>query len=135
MTPGLFEKIKDFVTVFPKSGELRVNLVTASRPLIRAMTGRVKQRNLVAEQLFRQRDGEDGVPFTDDDGIVGGVVLSPDDLEASRVLNYNTGVASRYFRIHVTGVDELSGARTRLEAVVDTAAGSSESSLVAWRRE
>ena len=135
MTPEIYDKIKDFITVFPKSGELKVNLATASRPLIRALTGRVKQQDVVSEQLFRQRDGKDGIPFTEDDGLVGGVVLPPDDLEASKVLNYNTGVVSRYFRIHVTGVDEASGARTLVEAVVDTAADGGGSSLVAWRRE
>jgi hypothetical protein len=135
MSSEIFGKIRDYITVFPGTGELKVNLAAASRPVLSALTGRWHRDDPVVDQLIRQRNGSDGIPFTPDDVLTGGVTFDAADLQEAGIFGYNTAGRSQYFRVYVTGVDEPSGAVSAVEAVLDASIDGKKPRVVSWRRK
>ena len=79
MTRDVFKKIKNYITIFPKTGGLKINFDTASEIVLKALayssTGGMTQAGIadadaLAEKLVRYRAGEDGIEFTEDDRVI-----------------------------------------------------------------
>ena len=152
MTPEIFSKIKDFITVFPKENQnqgLRINLDTAPEPVLRALARGISKivpdatsadADKVVESIVRFRVGHDQVSGTIDDQLlaVDGLNLERDyGLNSTGERNiFDTLIGqyrierSQFFRIRVMGVDERTETRGTLEAVVNR----ENDRIVYWRR-
>ncbi len=129
MTPQLFEKLKDDVTVFPKQGGLRVNFNTASVAVLTAVadsltgpltaTDSADARSLV-QKIIACRMGEDGAEFTEDDRLVELAKLELNSKERVLFLGMSQFQTSRseYIRIEAEGVSGARGVATKIDAVV-----------------
>ncbi len=145
MTPEIFEKIKNFITIYPKeSGIIKININTAPTVVIEALGYNIVDyipnfsREDVAsmtEKIIRYRQGSDEVPMTEDD--------QPVDLTRQEDLNLTTPeqtmflnvrgrltAQSRYFRIEARGVDETSAVASTMETVVDAR----DLSILYWKK-
>ena len=136
ITQELFDRIKHYVTVFPKEGGFKLNVVTAPRPLLQALVDWIDKSDGVVDQLVRRRDGPDGVPFTSDDSIA----LDQSDFVSEEtgfkmIENLSSGPQSRFFKIRAVGVDRATQARCIIEAVVDTQVSEGLPNIVAWQRD
>lgn len=115
MTPELYKRVKDDLTVFPLSGELRVNVNTASETVLRSLFDVASEASPGAgdaESLLRKvlafRSGEDGRPCTvDDQAIVlaesGKLGLGPGELALYLTEANYLKAESRYFRFWIRG--------------------------------
>lgn len=75
MTPEIFAKIKNYVTVYPKQGNFAININTAPAVVIQAMMRAVSTfsntsfsaADRVTEKVLAHRSGKDGIEATADD--------------------------------------------------------------------
>jgi len=142
MTAAIFNDIKDYVTVFPQSGSFRVNLDTASEPVLKALarswTGPktntdISQADSLAEKIVSYRRGPDDIDGTEDDPEVDAQeagLTAPELILALLAENYRTR-KSEYLRMEVTGTDDNSSVTTHISAVVKR----SNLAIVEWHRE
>jgi type II secretory pathway component PulK len=138
MTQVIFDQIKGYVTVFPKDvsqGGLKVNLNTASNPVIHAMAqGLLEGNNDFVKSLINQRNGPDQLPFSKDDGKAS--VNSASEETSGNSLRSNEGIqSSQFFNVRSIGTDNVTGATSVVSAVFyrDPTAGTL--SVVSWQRE
>lgn len=135
MTREIFDLVKDDLTVYGDAQNgLSVNMHTASDEVIEALAAAAARvntqisRDSVAGQARGLRDGADGKPFTDDDG-------SPMDANTADWPPALRPGKSMYLRARVTGVDDLSGVRTVIQAVIRRGDGPGGSIIVGWQRD
>ena len=128
MTPEIFKKIKNYVTVFPRQGNLAVNFNTASEAVLKAIGRSVSgaQRasisdtdNLV-ERFISYRRGDDGQWPSEDDRVIDGNKMGLNEFESGILgaMSQNRTQVSNYLRVHVKGVDEVSAVSTYITAVI-----------------
>ncbi len=146
MTPEIFLKIKNEVTVFPvDASRLSVNFNTASalviQALVRSVAGGLTNTELsdadsLTKKLISYRSGSDREEFTSDDKLVSDINQS--DLNQKEWVifqnlenNVMTDV-SQYVRIGISGFEKASSAKTRIEAVVDRSQASNY--IVSWHK-
>jgi len=140
MTPEIFDRVKESVTVFPYQGRLLINFDTASNDVLRALarhyagaktnTEMADADSLVEKILFYRR-GDDGMEATADDRPVDFKEISFNAKEkviALSMQRHQTKV-SRYLRIRSRGTETQTQARHDIEAVVDR----SDVSVLYWR--
>lgn len=141
MTPDIFKKIKNYITVFPRQENLKINFETASPVVLRAVarnsTGPqtnagIPDADSLVQRLISFREGTDGQWATEDDEVIDGnkIGLSATESSIFQAMSYNRTQVSDYLRIHVKGADEISGVFTTIEAVVQRR----DLSLLYWRR-
>lgn len=140
MTPELFAKIKDDLTVYgdPAKG-LAVNVRTVNNDVLEALAEASVQlvptanKSDVVSRALSMRDGSDGIPFTEDDGAEpgpGDQSVPPAGWPAA-LQDTNTN----FVRIRVTGVDVRTKARTSIYAIVRINGGFAPNDIVGWGRE
>ncbi|MBF0490284.1 MAG: general secretion pathway protein GspK [Candidatus Omnitrophica bacterium] len=141
MNDGLFRKIKNFITVFPKNpqGGFKINFNTASDAVIHAV---VKAMTVglgadeTAQALIRLRNGADNIPMTPDDGILDSSILSASQQLSVNALKASQGIdTSEYFQVSSVGVDESTGIRATITAMIHRPQGQGDLSIVAWHRD
>ncbi len=142
MTPELFARVREFVTVFPKDGaQFLINGSTASplvlRSLARSVTGLPTNTDLAdADSLVRKlvvfRAGPDGREATADDRG-----LDPENIPLTAreravyltMARYMTGV-SQFVRVRIRGVEGKGKVSCRIDSVIDRR----KLSVVSWNR-
>src|SRR3989338_8298259 len=129
MTREIYDAMKDYVTVFPKQGTLRVNFDTAPAVVLTALARAMStvlpdvapsDADALVEKILRYRRGEDGAVFTRDDR---GVDLNEMPVNATERNLFLTmprfrAPASAYLRVRVQGTEKVRGYKTVFEAVV-----------------
>ncbi len=133
VTPEIYARIKDVITVYPQGGDIKVNWRTASRPVMQAYADWQKKPVSVVESMVRVRDGNDGVSFTADDGVGEASDFALDQAGSAALMGFEINTPARFFRVRSVGVDEATGARAVIEAVLD--AGVQPAKVIAWHRE
>jgi general secretion pathway protein K len=147
--PEIFEKLKPYITVYPKRpGRMVFNFNTASPPVIKAVLDYTAQNvagldqastDSVLDKLIRFRNGPDGQPMTADDrilltsGNLGGdlnLTISEENLYRAVILAYHNPV-SNYFGFSVTGTDQ----RSTVTLPVDVVVQRNPLTVVSWHRE
>ena len=140
MTEELFAKMKPYVTIFPKSGGLRINFDTASEAVLKAaalsFTGEssnteISDAESLVEKIFEYRRGSDGMEFTEDDQSVdeGKMGLNAKERAIFLAMNVLRTKISDYLRVVVKGVEKKLDVESRIEAVVSR----EDLSIVDWR--
>lgn len=143
MTPEIFDKVKDFVTVFPKrAGRLTVNFNTAPLEVLQALGRSVAgpQTNTtpddadgMARKIVDFRAGGDGSPMTGDDRAVDAKTVAFNSKERAifqTISPYRIQV-SQVLRITVTGREEKRGVPATIDAVVSR----NDLAILSWRSE
>lgn len=141
MTPGIFERVKHFVTVFPKgAARLMINFNTAPREVLQALgrtvTGAltnttVADADSLAGKIVQYRKGNDGEAGTGDDRLVEAEKMALNNKERVVFLTmfqYMTRTA-QFLRINVTGIEQKSGVHSSIEAVVSR----SDMAVLLWK--
>ncbi len=143
MTPEIFGKIKDFITIFPKeSTTLLININTASAPVIESLaeifTGGITNTEAsdaksLTDKILAYRAGSDGQIMTNDDQLIGqsNTGLNPKETAIFLSMQNNITKSSHYFRVIVDGIEENSKTVYRINAVVYR----DNLSIVSWRRD
>lgn len=78
MTPEIFTKIKEYITVYPKQGNMAINLDTAPAIVLRSVARSMAQftntsasaADHLVDKLLANRKGADGIEMTADDQLV-----------------------------------------------------------------
>jgi type II secretory pathway component PulK len=142
ITPGLFKKLKEFVTVFPKEAtQLSVNLNTASievitalgRSLNEATNTEPEDADSLAEKISDYRKGEDGTEGSDDDRVVDANQMQLNAKEKAIYLSmqqYATPISNIY-RIRVEGIE----AANKTSAVIEGVVTRKDYSILSWEQE
>jgi hypothetical protein len=141
MTRDIYDKIKKYVTVFPRQGRFLVNLNTAERPVLvafaRSFIGNmtnttVDDADSLADKIINYRYGDDGVWATADDRVVdlNKMALVAKERAIFLVMMRHQTKVSRYLRIKVKGTDAASSVVSNIEAVVRR----NDLSLAYWKR-
>ncbi len=149
MTKEIFKKIKNYITIFPKTegAVLKMNFDTASEIVLKAaaytFTGgdtnaEISDADSLVEKIVRYRSGEDGLEFTEDDRVV-------DSHEVAIILNPREGAIfstmdnkqfrtnkSDFLHVVVRGRGENSEVDATIEAVVSREIPESIS-IVSWK--
>ena len=132
MTPGLFRKLRDFVTIF---GDGKININTASREVLLSVGCTAS----LAEKIIVYRSGKDETPGTEDDNVFdriesiptmlsSGAFLGMED-EASLLKVYSMRaltVSSIYFTVKARGT--VGGRTERIDCILDRSG-----KLSSWR--
>jgi general secretion pathway protein K len=142
MTPDIFKKIKNYITVFPRQGNLLVNFETAPATVLKALarnatgpqtnTGLADADSLV-ERMLAYRQGDDGQWATEDDRVINGNEMGLNGTESAvfQAISYSRTQVSQYLRASIKATDDVSGVSTIIEAVIQR----SDLSLLYWRRQ
>ncbi|MBF0479687.1 MAG: general secretion pathway protein GspK [Candidatus Omnitrophica bacterium] len=142
VTPQIFQKLKNYVTVFPKDGRFQINVNTAGSLVIKAVLMSVvgvstnteeADADSLVQKIVEQRNGDDGIWHTADDQVVDEKNISMNAKEKTLfyfLMQYHTPV-SRYLRITSEGVAGSRGVTTKITAIVDR----EDFSTVYWKRE
>lgn len=142
VTPEIFAKIKDEITVFPKEGNFQVNFDTATKDVLLAMatalTGAatntdVSDSQSLVDKILEYRQGEDGVLMTKDDREVdlGRLNLNDKEKVLALIMNQFKTRKSNYFNVHVTGQEKTSKVSSRVEAIIER----DTQRIVYWHRD
>lgn len=129
MDPETFQKIEDDITIFPKSGNLRINFDTASEAVLQALAyafqgsltnTETADADALAAKILDYRRGEDGREFTADDRPIemGQMALNAKENVLFLAMNQFRTEKSDYIYVHSEGVEYRRGARTELSAVI-----------------
>ncbi len=145
VTPEIFKKIKDDLTVFPlDAGKLSVNVNTAPEIVLRAL-GRsmagpatntdVADADSMAVKIINYRRGQDETEMTSDDRSINvsdtadlGFNTKEGDIFRTRLNEFAS--ASRYIRLYVKSKAQESEVTSTVEAVVFK----DDLSIVFWKR-
>ena len=145
MTSEIYQKIASYVTVFPKDdAKLRVNLNTASKPVLLALAGAfignaTGSRDVDAEALVNKildyRAGEDNKILTKDDREIEqremtSRAFGPEKNLFVQMWRYHSR-KSEYLRVRSVGVDQM----RRVAASIDAVIKREDQSIVFWRRD
>ncbi|VAX36082.1 hypothetical protein MNBD_UNCLBAC01-980 [hydrothermal vent metagenome] len=143
VTQEIYEKMKNYITVFPKDTQtLLVNINTASKVVIQALArnfsgGRtnteLEDADNLAEKIIMHRMGDDLQVMSEDDRLVilNDMALNARERVIFLAMQKNIVNFSNYLRIRSTAVDERSGVQSRIEAVVFR----EDFSIMEWKRE
>ncbi|MBI5416036.1 MAG: general secretion pathway protein GspK, partial [Candidatus Omnitrophica bacterium] len=141
VTPEIYKVLKDYVTVYPKQGILRINFDTASGTVLTALAAAAgkmvpdtqpQDAQSLVDKILSYRRGEDGVEFTADDRPIELNQMPLNAVERNIFLamtQYRTP-ASDYLRVRVKGTEKNRGAVTWIEAVVYRP----DLSVLSWNR-
>jgi len=140
MSPGLFRKIKMFVTVFPRRGKFKINIDAASTQVLfavaRDMTGggthtRKEDAQSLVSKIISFRRGPDGLSGTPDDRVVDFLEMSLTSKEdvLARLLERKRMKNSRFLTVSLEGTDKTSGAKSRSIVILDQ----EDMCVVRWR--
>lgn len=141
VTPEIYGALKDYVTVFPKQGTLRVNFDTAPEAVLAALARAMSEAlsdvapsdaAALVDKILRYRTGEDGIVLTRDDRAVELNEMSLNATERNLFLamsQFRT-YTSDYLRVRVRGTEKVRGAKTVIEAVVYR----NDLSTLSWHR-
>lgn len=142
MTTDIYKALKDYVTVFPKQGILRVNFDTASEEVLTSLArainsvvpsaGAADVEALVGK-ILQYRQGEDGMIFTSDDRRIelNEMPLNAQERDLFLAMSQFRTYTSDYLRIRVQGFERTRGAQTVVEAVVNR----NDLTTLQWQRE
>jgi hypothetical protein len=142
VSPDIFKKIAPYLTVFPKEGDLKIDLDTAAGVVLEAVARQAVKAvpntsyddaHGVMLKALEYRQGEDGKPGTADDRPLVGEELR---LNAREFTLWNAMIKYRsngkeYLRVSVRGTDTQTRAIVRITAVVR----SKDQTVMMWRRE
>ncbi len=143
MTKEIFEKVRPFLTVFPKDAkDIRINMNTASKIVIQSLARRFTggQTNAgwqdaddLADKIIMYRNGEDGLERTADDRQIerNALGLNAKEQVLFLAMQKNMTNESKYFSIHVRGVNETSNIAADVQAIVFR----DDLSIVQWKRK
>lgn len=142
MTQEIYDALKDYVTVFPKQGILRVNFDTAPAAVLTALARAMSAvlpdpapSDVVAlvDKVLQYRRGEDGVEFTRDDRAVAlnEMPLNAPERNLFLAMSQFRTYTSDYLRVRVKGTEKTREARTVIEAVVYR----NDLSISSWHRD
>lgn len=135
MTPEVFSKIKDYVTVYPKVPLLlSINILTAPEIVILSLAQGIGERSSILQsdsevlvrKLLKYRQGQ-GNLFPEDADLG----LSEREVAIYQNMKQNLTTVSRFIRIHLTGVDRKTFSRSKIDAVIDR----KNLSVVYWHRD
>jgi len=141
MTKDVFQKLKEYITVFPKTNILRINFDTASKEVLQALAGSLtsstpsiepKDALSLVEKMLIYRMGEDSVSFTNDDKIIDMNAMILNDKEKVIFLlmrRYRTK-RSDYLRAQITGIEDGQDTKTTIYAIIQR----QDLSIVYWNR-
>ncbi len=149
MRSDIFEKLKDYVTVYPKEPlRLAINFNTAPVKVIKVFVEYAVHTNAsldsadtdsLVEKVIRFRNGPDGKSMTADDQILllsGNIgrafnfTIPEEHLYLSVIQAYHVPV-SKYFRVNAIGLDRRSSVTSRIGAVIDR----EKKTIIAWYRD
>ncbi len=139
MTKEIYGLVKEYLSVYPAIGGLKVNLDTASYNVLlalaveavnRTMNADIADAKSLADKLIVYRNGEDGEEFTVDDRLIEVEQIPLTAVERNIFLQINRyrTKQSNYFRIQVQGVDPGRQIKTNLTAVINR----EDYSIVYW---
>ncbi len=143
MTPELFDRLKDYVTVFPKDAPvLLVNLNTAPEIVVRALARNfsgirtnteLEDADSLSRKLVTYRAGDDEKEMTQDDRTIdmNNLGLNAKEQVIYLALERNSTQVSHYFRLKIAAVHELSG----VSSVIETVIFRDNLSILSWERE
>ncbi|MBI5023372.1 MAG: general secretion pathway protein GspK [Candidatus Omnitrophica bacterium] len=142
VTPEIYSALKDYVTVFPKQGTLRVNFDTAPEAVLTALARAMSEAlsgaapsdaAALVDKILRYRAGEDGSALTRDDRAVelNGMSLNATERNLFLAMSQFRTYTSDYLRVRVQGTEKVRGAKTVIEAVVYR----NDLSVLQWQRE
>lgn len=141
VTPEIYSALKDYVTVFPKQGTLRVNFDTAPEAVLTALARAMSEAlsdaapsdaAALVDKILRYRAGEDGIAFTRDDRTVdlNEMALNATERNLFLAMSQFRTYTSDYLRVRVQGIEKVRGAKTVIEAVVYR----KDLSILQWQR-
>ncbi|MCA9408123.1 MAG: general secretion pathway protein GspK, partial [Candidatus Omnitrophica bacterium] len=141
MTMEIYEKLKEYVTIFPREGQFTVNFDTASEIVLKALSYSVLD-TVVAEKadadsmvmkLIEYRRGEDGVEFTKDDRVIelSDIGINAKERVISLAINPYRVKKSNFIRIQVNAVQEARNVEANIESIVKR----DDLSVVYWKRQ
>lgn len=142
MTPEIFSKVKNYVTVFPVEAQnFRVNIDTAPeivvRSLARSVAGPMTNTGIddadsMTNKVIAYRKGDDGIEFTGDDRLIDFNEIPLNEKEKvifMAIRGYTTNL-SRFFRIEVKGTDAATGISSQVEEIINR----DDLSIVYWNK-
>jgi type II secretory pathway component PulK len=147
MTQADFQKIKEYLTVFPRMDtSLSMNINTASDIVLQSLFRFLAEQNpsvemsdadSLVEKIVLYRKGEDGRLCTEDDRPLLSTASGPLGLNPNELAIYLTATnyfkeSSRYFRIGVKGRDRQYNVFSKAEMIIDR---DENQSLVSWKRK
>ena len=131
ITRQIFDKIKDYVTVFGDPAKFAVNINTAPKAVLSvvimadATSGTLQidkvAADIYADRIITSRNGVDGIPGTKDDASTADIPTAlkfalQDDTQAANLTKDFT-TKSAYFRIESTGTISKSRIEKRIVCV------------------
>lgn len=145
MTPQVFAKIKDHVTVIAQEMMFRLNVNTAPAVALKALFQfiaekspgiRVGDIDSIAEKITAYRNGDDRMPCTADDRAIDSHNVSPLGFNANENALYLTASAylkdtSDYFRVCASAADSQYAVSSKAEAVI----AKENLAFLLWRRK
>lgn len=122
----LFDKIKDYITVFGSAEAFTVNINTASEKVLFAILDTPELAEIgidaIISEIMGFRKGNDGIIGTADDGIYRDIGRIPLPTQAESLRNSFT-IKSDYFRIESKGAIDRSKTEKKLAAIATKDAG------------
>ncbi len=143
MTTEIYEKIHNFLTVFPRRAEkMQINFATAPREVLLALsrtsagpatnTGRDDADSLTAK-IVSTRAGADRLEGTADDLplIAKNLNLTTSEENILQTMSHVQAKTSRFLSVHITGLAAASERKSHIDAVVDR----ETLTVVLWRAD
>jgi general secretion pathway protein K len=142
MTEAVYQRVRPYVTVFPRQGPLRVNLDTAPPAVLTALaTAMVDERQNetrrhargLVDKILTFRAGNDGIAMTADDAPLSGKALALTKKEKQlwvRMQRLRASIAG-YLRATVQGVDPHRNITSTVTAVIRR----HDLKIMAWQRK
>lgn len=142
MSQEFFNKLKGYVTVFPKQGVYKINFDTASELILLSLarsesgkktdTTQTDADSLVAK-LLEHRRGVDGKDFSNDDRSINirEIDLGAKEKSLFYAMNIYRKKRSDYLNINLRAVENSRGIETRVDAIVYR----NDLRIVYWKRD
>jgi len=141
MTPEIFESVRPYITIFPKSGRFVINSNTAAEPVLlamaRALSGpanntEISDADSLVQKILSYRSGDDAIEGTKDDRPLDLGAMPLNAKERVIFLLFNTMTISKvkYLRAVVKGVDQ----RTRIPTFIDVVIDADQHFVVSWNK-
>ncbi len=140
MTPEIFARLKPYVTVYPKTGDLKINFETAPavvlQALARSYTGshsntKEADADSLADKIISFRKGEDSQAYTADDRVIdiNAMPLMEKETAILLIIGQFRTMKSDYVRIRVKA-KAASGISSTIESVVSR----NNLAIMSWQR-
>lgn len=143
VTPEIFARVKDFVTIYPRdAARLEINVFTASPEILRALSYSLSGHNTntnrfvadgLVEKILAGRRGPDHGDGTQDDKVVDftKLGLTSDEQVIFQVMKTVLIQNSRFFTVPVTAEEKSRKTHFRLTAIVRR----SDLAVLAWETD